>query len=92
MMELAYKKVKTAIINMFHMLRSIQEKTTMGGGSEICNYKFIDPRNSTKPHRNKSQANGGKLGTKNLNISCQQVRTKGTKEKETLCTKEQRYK
>lgn len=32
MMELAYKKVKTAIINMFHMLRSIQEKSTMRGG------------------------------------------------------------
>lgn len=31
MMELAYKKVKTAIINMIHMLRSIQEKNHNGG-------------------------------------------------------------
>lgn len=31
---LAYKEVKTAIINMFHVLKNIQEKKHIGGGGE----------------------------------------------------------
>lgn len=84
MMELVYKKVETAIINMFHMLRNIQKNKHDGGKVKdiTINLQIQETQQILRINIKEKQTEANyrlmaeNQEQKNLQISCEQVKTK----------------